>query len=84
MDTIYKYELVIDDVQHIPLPSGAKCLHVAMQNGHLCLWAQVNTTRELVNRFFRIYGTGHPMQDPASRYIGTVQDGPLVWHVFEA
>ena len=52
----------------------------------VCLWAMSNTDESRkVRRFFRIYGTGRPIEeDPADLdYIGTVQTGPFVWHVFE-
>jgi hypothetical protein len=34
-------------------------------------------------RYFRIYGTGHTMPEACGKYIGTVQQGAFVWHVFE-
>lgn len=52
----------------------------------VCLWAMSNTDESRkVRRMFRIYGTGRPIkEDPADlNYIGTVQVGPFVWHVFE-
>lgn len=52
----------------------------------VCLWAMSNTLESRkVRRMFRIYGTGRPIgEDPANLdYIGTVQTGPFVWHVFE-
>ena len=52
----------------------------------VCLWAMSNTDEShKVRRMFRIYGTGRPIdEDPANlNYIGTIQTGPFVWHVFE-
>lgn len=52
----------------------------------VCLWAMSNTDESRkVRRMFRVYGTGRPIEeDPADLdYIGTVQTGPVVWHVFE-
>ena len=52
----------------------------------VCLWAMSNTDESgKVRRMFRIYGTGKPIEeDPADLdYIGTVQTGPVVWHIFE-
>ena len=52
----------------------------------VCLWAVVNTEEaKLVRRLFRIYGTGREIKEPLEslNYIGTVQTGPFVWHVFE-
>ena len=52
----------------------------------VCLWAMSNTDESRkVRRMFRVYGTGRPVkEDPADLdYIGTVQTGSFVWHVFE-
>ncbi len=52
----------------------------------VCLWAMSNTDESRkVRRMFRIFGTGRPIdEDPANLdYIGTVQTGPFVWHIFE-
>lgn len=52
----------------------------------VCLWAMSNTGESRkVRRLFRIYGTGRPIEEPLEslNYIGTVQTGPFVWHVFE-
>ena len=52
----------------------------------VCLWAMSNTDESRkVRRMIRVYGTGRPIEeDPADLdYIGTVQTGPFVWHVFE-
>jgi len=52
----------------------------------VCLWAMSRTDEaKKVRRMFRIYGTGKPFKDPLDEldYIGTVQTGPFVWHIFE-
>lgn len=40
---------------------------------------------QMSEREFRIVGTGHeiPFDIVSSDYIGTVQVGPLVWHIYE-
>ena len=56
------------------------------RNPTVCLWAMSDTDESRkVRRMFRIYGTGHEIFEPleALDYIGTVQTGPFVWHVFE-
>ena len=52
----------------------------------VCLWAMSNTDESRkVRRMIRVYGTGRPIEEPLEslNYIGTVQVGPFVWHVFE-
>ena len=52
----------------------------------VCLWALVDTDEgRMVRRMFRIYGTGRKIREPRRNlnYIGTVQIGSFVWHIFE-
>lgn len=82
--TIWKYLLDIADIQIINLPGHSKPLSVQVQNGELCLWALVEETMPLRWSWrVRIVGTGHPFPDYLTcQFLGTVQMGPLVWHVF--
>ena len=85
MNTIYKYTLELIDEQAVKMPEGAVILCAQIQNGVLCLWARVWSESPLESRIFFIIGTGGPF--PASnrppKYIGTVQAGVFVWHIFE-
>lgn len=90
--TIYKYVLEITDRQVIDVPRSFEPLCVQVQNGCLCLWAEVEfaglaSGANVMQRVIEIYGTGNPHPaDPSflRSYIGTVQmmDG-LVWHVYD-
>lgn len=83
--TVYKYQLQNATKQTIELPYAALPLAVQMQHGVICLWCKINTENtgsSCEPRTIYIHGTGHPILDPCSEYIGTVQYGPLVWHVF--
>jgi len=84
MRTIYKYPLQIADSQTISLPASAKPLSVQLQGGRLCLWAEVNTAiggkdKEVV---ISVVGTGMPIPPGAVLYLGTVQTGLYVWHIY--
>lgn len=82
--TIYKYPFSIDKEFTIRMPSEAEILCVQMQNGVPHLWAIVDTNNAEEERRFNIYGTGWPRQPLSkSQYIGTFQDPPFVWHLFE-
>lgn len=86
--TIWKFPIVITDLQTVPLPDGAKVLTVAEQRGDLCLWAEVNPDAPKVKRTFEVFGTGHPMHTDMGverGYVGTAQTegGSFVWHVYE-
>jgi hypothetical protein len=83
---IWKYTLAITDTQDIEMPSGARILSVANQNGELCLWALVPTANATKTRCIEIIGTGNPISpnhEASRRFIGTAVINPFVWHVFE-
>ena len=76
----YKVENIIE------MPKGAEILSVQIQNGQMfnaCIWVKVNPENELEKRKFVVIGTGHSFDDTNMKYIGTYQDGPFVWHLFE-
>ena len=66
------------------MPMESKLLFVAEQNDKLIVWAVVNTTRSMVDRQFRVCGTGEELQNIANwDYVGTVmRRNGLVTHVF--
>lgn len=80
--TIWKYTVRQTDSQEIEMPAGAKILAVRMQGSVLTLWAMVDPSEPKESRTIQVYGTGHPAGS-AGVYIGTVQHGPMVWHIFE-
>lgn len=82
---VFKYSIIVlSDVVQLSMPLGAKPLCVQVQNGIPCMWALVDEENALVDKKFRIYGTGHPVDPEYTDYIGTFQidDGRLVFHVF--
>jgi hypothetical protein len=83
---IYKYWLPIADMYAIMMPIGAEVLSVQAQDGLLCVWAKVDPNAARVGTVFRIYGTGHPLDDTVDtvqEYLGTVQIDSMVWHVYK-
>jgi hypothetical protein len=83
--TVWKFEVAAGDVVRVPMPAGARVLHVGTQRPrHLCVWAEVDGLAGLVERRFLVRGTGHPLPADRGPHLGTVIDGPFVWHVYEA
>lgn len=83
---IRKYPLMMVDSQEVEMPAGSEILHVGVQKGTPTVWAIVDPeeTTFAEKRIIEIYGTGHRIEDTEhSVYLGTVMDGPFVWHVFE-
>lgn len=57
-------------------------VQVGMQKGHVCVWAEVEDGYMLNTQYaFDVYGTGWDVPD-TSTYVGSVFDGPYVWHVY--
>lgn len=85
MKTIYKYPVPVDDWVEVKMSKGAQVLCVQMQNGTPCVWALVDPTKEIEERYFLWRGTGHSMPPNHGKYIGTVQahGGALILHLFE-
>lgn len=79
---IYKETLEITGEQTIRLPRVERFLSVQFQKEILCVWALVNDSDSKLIYTLRIFGTGHEIPSFNLDYIGTVQDGPLVWHIF--
>lgn len=86
--TIWKYELEVTGKNILLIPQDAEILSVQTQNETPCLWALVNPDSQLEERYFEMFGTGHPVHCDMGvnrKFIGTFQmsDGALVFHLFE-
>lgn len=81
---VWKY-VMKTGAERFEMPDGARILACQLQRGEVTLWALVNPELPaIVKRDFMLYGTEHEIPDADKlRYIDTVQNGPLVWHVFE-
>lgn len=82
---MFKFRVPIDDRWHgVYLSPGAEPLHVGTQDRFgVTFWAEVNPLSLNVHWEFRVYPTGHQIDDNEAAYRGTVQDGGAVWHLYE-
>ena len=87
MPIILKHELrgVVDKRQKVSLTVGCKIIKVDFQGPKICMWAIHHGADYPVDeRTFVIVPTGLDTPHVDFRtYLGTVQDGMFVWHVFE-
>ena len=83
MKTIWKFPLELKGLQNISIPEGAEILNCAIQNGGVFLWALVGPSLPLQRREIEMIGTGNQIPEEERRYISTIIDGALVWHIFE-
>lgn len=81
--TIWKFTLNSNMDQPVQMPGNSKILTAQMQDGKICLWATVTPGVPIGQRLIKIYGTGWDMDTTIHPYIATVQDGALVWHIFD-
>lgn len=85
-NTIWKYELKVQDQNRIDLPIGAEILCVQLQHNKPCLWVEVNNEEsEKEVHIIETFGTGHLLDSSPRMYLGTYQmhDGALVFHVYK-
>lgn len=87
--TVHKAILSWNDYQVHPIPIGAKFLHVADQNGSLCVWYLCNPSNVPNSRTFRVIGTGQSLNVVDNsmnnlQHVGTalMAGGQFVLHVF--
>ena len=81
--TVYKYKLDSFDCV-LEVPKGLTPLRVDQQYGNIILWALVDPEAPLISRRFKVIGTGKPITITGhEKFLGTVFQGHLVWHVFD-
>jgi hypothetical protein len=78
---IYKYP-VSRLIEGLQMPELCDFLFVEMQKGEAMAWFLVLPGGGVI-RTFKVYGTGYDIP-LAHTYLGSWQDGPFVWHLFEA
>jgi len=87
MTTIYKYPLELTNRQTVEMPEDSRILAFQEQGTHPIIWAQVDDSLPKVKREFQIFATGEEMEEPDPfrdrTYIGTIQRGIYVWHLYE-
>lgn len=85
MKTIHKFALQ-PGINDISMPQRAIILHVGVQRGTVCVWAQVDVSPDTLfeTRRMVLYGTGHALADNPGTYIGTVMvlNAELVFHAY--
>lgn len=83
--TIWKFPLTLADRQTIKIPRTAVLLHLGMHQAaageEIALWMAVAPETPKVDVEIICAGTGHPLPHVGT-FLGTVFDGPFVWHFF--
>lgn len=80
---VYKYPIMVTDMQSISITEGAKVVHVGLDpRGIPCIWALVEVDRPHVSCVIYVTGTGHDVP-PSVEHLGTFIEGGYVWHVWQ-
>jgi len=84
MKKIFKYPLLEIPSQIVTMHQGSRILSIQVQNRILCIWALVDEDMPLKKHKILIFGTGQEIDTEfILTFMGTVQMGNFVWHVFE-
>jgi len=88
MRTVHKFNLGLGETV-IDLPLSAKLVHVGEQFGELKMWVETIPGEPTFPRSFRVFGTGHPIDDLEGlqiTHVGTaiMQGGAFLAHVYQA
>lgn len=84
MSEIWKFEITYGVIElHVPI-TGRGVLSAGQDHKRdNCLWIEVDPEKPSVPVTVAIAGTGHKIPDDHRfRFVGTICDGPMRWHVF--
>ena len=88
---VWKYDIPTADAAtfagyHTLIPAQAKFLNCAIQHDQdlVSTWFEVESEMPRVRRYFRVFGTGHTIDDSRFSYLGTTLhfNGSLVLHLY--
>ena len=85
MITIWKFplDLGVENVVNIDRFARVVMTAIDPDSGRPALWFEHNPHGQKADRKIVIFGTGVDIQGPAHSHMGSVIDGPLVWHIYE-
>lgn len=79
-----RWAISVDDQWHPLALTGDPVAVAAIGAWSVEFWAENRPGSEPSQRWFRVFGTGHPLPADA-RWVGTCDrtEGGLVWHLYE-
>ena len=83
MRTIWKFLIVAGSMPVARMPRGSSPVAAKSIAGVTWVWAIVDPTAPIVDHQFAVQATGQEITPEVELgdYVGTVFDGPFVWHV---
>ena len=89
MRTVWKFPLELGTTKVVArLGYEVRSVGIDPATGGPAVWIEVTPNAAPSITEFVIYGTGHehiepPTSDHVTRFVGSVWQGPYVWHVYE-
>jgi hypothetical protein len=85
---IWKFDIGVGHSSLNEIPKGAEIIHIDEQRGSVCIWAICDPKAEKEKREFKVFGTGHTINNETLEklvYVGSCQtkNQVFVFHVFE-
>lgn len=77
---IFKYNANIIGV--LSIPENHKFLKVDIQDDKITFWIDVDLTSDVKEYPIAVIGTGREYKGELPRHLGTIFQGPFVWHIF--
>ena len=83
MRTVWKYELEMD-LTTLPPLCNPDVLYIDHDpSGSPCAWVEHEPDQKPNTRVrIRMVGTGHTIQHDDGTYVGSLMQGPFVWHFY--
>lgn len=83
MRSVWKWAIPTKTEFVISMPINAKFLHLT-DHPQLAMWWEIpDTGAPKESHTFKVFGTGWEMPDTPMVYLGTVFQGPFVFHVYD-
>lgn len=87
MRTVWKYVIPVNDEEvGVPWSEYNKVVHVGLDPAdpnNVAIWVEREYKGvENLTLHCRVVGTGHTILDNFCNHLGSVQQGPFMWHVY--
>jgi hypothetical protein len=83
MRVMWKFPFDVAPRFSVQMPAVHRVCAVQLQGGVPCMWVLVDHASAVETVWFRVVGTGHQFDLDGLGFVGTFQQAPFVWHLFE-
>ena len=83
MENLFNEKNIIPPDFIISMPIGANILTAQLQSDNVVIWAEIDDSVGLELRYFEVFMNGQPIPRGDRIYLGTIQNGYIVLHIYE-